>query len=515
MRPREISQGLELPGYVVLRRIDRGDDRQSLLADDARGTRVECVIGSDDAEPAIDYVTPGRTHPHVVAISDVVPANDAHGPVVVFGHRQGGTLSALVRANGAMSLGETLTVMRPLTEAIAFFHSRGTGHGHIRAENVFISASGKPALLPPSAARMLGSEPDKLFMDAGRPDEQTDLAGLGTLAWTLLAGHAPGTVRPPIRVLRPDVPDGWVRLIEQPEKLTVAGAQDIFASSDTNVAPEPLRLSRTDRDEPSSDALTMQLRIAALDETDRRGPARQRHPGLSQLRGRARARPTGHSRKESRNGSQSNESQKESRKTNKSRRTRVARHRHRHPRTVLIAGAVAAAICALLAATVIPQLTQAPSPAHGHDPKPAARASGPVTAAPSRKQSGRSSRTDDPLDAVRALIRIRTSMFQAADADLLDRLDAPDSPALGQDAEKIRQLNRADVRLSGLRLNVRSARLLNRDGDSATVAVTLERSAYRQVDRDGTEQARRPGGTERHRLTLVKTGGRWLITDVD
>lgn len=374
MGVRQISQPVELSGYEVLRRIDRGDDRRSVLADDASGTRVECLIGSECGQPISDSAPPKWTHPHLVAISDVVAANDAHGPIVVFGHRQGGTLSALVRDNGPLSLGETSTVMRPLIDVTAFLHSRGIGHGRISPENVFISAYGKPALLPPSSARLLdpGSETRRHGLESGRPEGHADLADLGTLAWTLLAGHPPGADRPPIRVLRPDVPDGWVSLIEEPEKISVADAAAIFASPSSGIMPEPLRLSRTDRAEPSSDALTMQLRIAALDEKEPGEPVhRRRH---------------------------------------------ATRLRQRHPRTVLI-GSVAAAVaagvmCAVLAVTVFPRPMRALLLGHDDDSASVARASGPATTRTPGKQRARASPAADPLDAVRALIRIRTSMFQ-------------------------------------------------------------------------------------------------------
>src|SRR5699024_3120842 len=130
--------------------------------------------------------------------------------------------------------------------------------------------------------------------------------------------------------------------------------------------------------------------------------------------------------------------------------------------------AAAAAICTVLAMAMFPRPTRISSPAHEHFPAPAAGASGPVatTTPGSRVRAGPAS---GPLDAVHALIRIRTSMFQAADPGLLDRLDAPGSQARHADAEKVRKLNRAGMRLTGLRFDVRSARLMDRDGDVATV----------------------------------------------
>lgn len=118
----------------------------------------------------------------------------------------------------------------------------------------------------------------------------------------------------------------------------------------------------------------------------------------------------------------------------------------------------------------------------------------------------------DPARAIEALVRMRAHMFVTGDPAKLSGLDVPKSTAWREDSGKLRTLQRAGARLDGLEMTVTDADVVRRSKARAVVNATIDISRYRQVDASGRVSDSRDGRTEEIRFTLVRHGGRWLIS---
>ncbi|GAB3566725.1 protein kinase [Spelaeicoccus albus] len=500
------SHSPELPGYEILRRINRGDAIAGYLATDADGHRVECLVAqsSEAKSPVVDAPgEPDVAHPHLAELLDVVQSAGGESAVVI-DYLQGGTLSALVRAVGALSLGQVITVMEPIASAVGFVHEQGFCHSAVSAEYIFVAASGLPKILGPAAVRALGVGSGETA-DAGR---RADVRALGALAWTLLTGHEPpvGRIRPPIRVYHPELPERLVEAIEDPAQFTAAGFAETvhtLAVSEADAAPAPLRLVRTDAREPSSDALTAQLRLSAGAGRAGAGP-----PTGAEKTGEERSGPRPAAGRLAGIGA---------------RQRRRGRHRRRG-RRALVWPAVAAVLACAVAVTAFmvgAGESSGPEPTGpeqiGNDKTLAAEPAGARDHTPSAEipaHIGAAAASAKPLRAVTGLVWIRADMFGNADRSRLELLDAPHSTAWREDAGKLRTLRRAGSKLEGLHMSLLSAERIAQSSARAVVAVTVKTSAYRQVDDAGHTIARKAAAIASHRLTLVRRDGRWLISAV-
>ncbi len=55
-----------------------------------------------------------------------------------------GSAAAVVAARGPLSVGEVLTVIAPIAEALQFLHEQGMTHGDVSPRNILFTAEGKP-----------------------------------------------------------------------------------------------------------------------------------------------------------------------------------------------------------------------------------------------------------------------------------------------------------------------------------------------------------------------------------
>lgn len=506
----ETSHAPRLPGYEILRRIDRGDGAVSYLAVDAHGRRVECLVGPSHSRPPDEIpgpavpradTRPDAGNPHLVAVIDVfddvdLPGTGERADVVLIEYLQGGTVAALVNNFGALSFGQTVTVMEPIASAVAHVHGGGGFVGGIGTRTVFLAASGMPKLLPQPATRIRGAAQPVTPDDAvsTRAGQLADVRDLSTMAWTLLTGQSPPAdqMRPPIRVYHPDLPECLAEAIEALDSMTAddfARAVRRAGSDSPDAAPAPIRLVRTDTCEPTADALTAQLRLSALtahgDAPDR---SAEDKPALQQTRS--------------------------------SRRTARARHRQRRPagRLLWLAGGAVAVAAGIGAVAAVSAGSGSPD-SRTHTAATAgtpAKSGTPATSAlhPLPPAIKKAAASPDPVRAVTGLVWVRADMFRAGQRRRLRLLDVPGSSAWTHDASKLDALGSSGARLAGLEMTVVSAGQLSRHAGTAVVAVTVDTSDYRQVDSSGTTSARRHGDRQTHRLRLKRTDGRWLIASV-
>lgn len=180
-------------------------------------------------------------HPHVITVYGAEPRDGNVGVWMEF--IRGRTLQQIIDAQGPMSAREAAAVGTDLCRALAAVHAAGLLHRDVSARNVMRGEGGRIVLMDfgaghdqlgdPHAAgeRDIAGTPvymaPELFV--GQPaDRRTDIYALGVLMFYLVSGrfpvagrslaeigeaHAEGR-RTPVRDVRPDLPPGFVRVIE-------------------------------------------------------------------------------------------------------------------------------------------------------------------------------------------------------------------------------------------------------------------------------------------------------------
>ncbi|KUM37585.1 hypothetical protein AR539_10110 [Arthrobacter sp. EPSL27] len=148
---------------------------------------------------------------------------------LIMDYAAGGSLGQLVAGRGKLGAGETVTVLTPVAQALAYLHSNGFTHGDVSPGNVLFTASGKPLLADLGVARMVGDAPaaagtgtdgfrDPAPVDAVRAGLQPerDVYSLAALGWYCLAGRVPEPARerPPLPLLVPGVPAALAAALE-------------------------------------------------------------------------------------------------------------------------------------------------------------------------------------------------------------------------------------------------------------------------------------------------------------
>ena len=73
---------------------------------------------------------------------------------LIMDYAAGGSLGQLVAGRGELGPGETVTVLTPIAQALAYLHGQGFTHGDVSPGNVLFTAHGKPLLADLGVARM-------------------------------------------------------------------------------------------------------------------------------------------------------------------------------------------------------------------------------------------------------------------------------------------------------------------------------------------------------------------------
>jgi len=138
----------------------------------------------------------------------------------------GGSLGNLVSTRGELRIGEAVTILTPIAQALDYLHTNGVEHGDVSPGNVVMTAEGMPLLADLGLAARVGEQPrghglgTPGFMEpseeaSGNAEElraslqpHRDVYSLGALGWYCLTGTppAPEQNRPPLSLLVPEVP---------------------------------------------------------------------------------------------------------------------------------------------------------------------------------------------------------------------------------------------------------------------------------------------------------------------
>ena len=196
----------------------------------------------------------GICHEHVITIHAV----EENPPYLVMQFVQGETLEARIHRNGALDFRETVRIAKQIAQGLAAAHSQGVVHRDIKPANILlengvarvrITDFGLARAVDDASLTQSGvvagtpqyMAPEQASGDA--VDERADLFSLGSVIYTMLAGHAPfrattamGVLKRlcdhsarPIREINPEVPDWLVLIIN---RLHAKRPADRFQSAD-------------------------------------------------------------------------------------------------------------------------------------------------------------------------------------------------------------------------------------------------------------------------------------------
>ncbi|WP_284981431.1 protein kinase [Arthrobacter sp. efr-133-TYG-118] len=529
-----------IPGFVPVRELGCGGSATVWLATEQRSGNnfaVKCrgrsPATADPSEAKSAVLREVRLlsrldHEHIIKVHGVVDLAGYFdgGLGVVMDYAPGGSLGQLVSSRGRLGVGETVTILTPLAQALAYLHRQGMTHSDVSPGNVLFTAQGKPLLSDMGISRVVGDaagipesgtpgfvDPDPIVRGTAELQPQRDTYALAALGWYCLTGSAPDTAarRPPLTLLVPAVPTALAVAIEaglHPDGQQRPSAAELGVAVYRSAAPEAVDLSVSVHATVVPELMTRRralgprskrARIAALFN-------RFRPPGAGRMRRWAVA-PV-------------------------SVRRRVA--------------SIALALGIVVGAGSISTVWWAGTAWQAGDRGPAAGppVPGPASAPGQEGRSGNEAglqgntlqgntgqgtvlddvpvaarnliRSPNPEEAVRGLSAIRDTALSSGKFVLLDNVNVQGSAAAASDGKLRDELIDAGLVLAGFSTILTSVSVEGPPGpDRATVAVTVETSAYEERDASGKVVGARPRGEPQElRVVLLRGEDTWRITEI-
>lgn len=262
-----------IDGYRTLRHLDEGSGSSVWVVEEC-STHEELVlkvlgVGALDR----DAETEALQLDHEFLVASLATVETSEGPGIVMEYCPAGSVARLVAVRGPLNVGETITVVAPIAEALAFLHARGLTHGDLSPRNILFTAAGKPKLADFGTARAVGQTPGEygtpgfcapetaLGAQAAELEPARDIYSLAACAWYLLTGRPPNATasRVPLGAMVPEVNDEFAKLLEQgldpdPDRRPSAAQfmQRIFVAGE----PEAVELSAAIQPEALKHMLT-------------------------------------------------------------------------------------------------------------------------------------------------------------------------------------------------------------------------------------------------------------------
>lgn len=180
---------------AVQERLDRTVAVKVLLVDDDMTT-------ADSVEKELEATVAVSNHPHIVSIIDT-GHTEAGQPFIVMEYCEGGSYSAILKANGPLPVTDVIDVGVKIGQALQAAHHADILHRDVKPQNILRGQYG-PALADFGIARStaalaataaidkltpLHASPEALLRQAQTP--ASDLFSLASSMWHLLAGFAP------------------------------------------------------------------------------------------------------------------------------------------------------------------------------------------------------------------------------------------------------------------------------------------------------------------------------------
>ena len=458
----------------------------------------------------------------------------------------GDSLARLSKARGPLQPGEAVTVLVGIASALSYLHALGVSHGDVSPGNILFTANGKPLLGDLGTARLFGAG------TGPAPAPEGDVFALASVGWLILTGRArpPAERRLPLAALVPEIPPALAEAIDaglqkEPERRPDATefARLVFAAAtaqpldlvpaETGAAVPGLQTRRARRSrERTRGRLRLRIRKPGQEHRRRSGRGaelRQPHvillgaaavlvAGTMGLGAVAVAAPEVLQGKGQGQGKEQGQEQGQG-------------HGQRRDAA---SGAGSAASDGTGTATgerpgEAGENAQAGTETGSASSVPGAPVTGDGAKAATPESSGEFSlaeeteadlrelvRGEDPVPAARALAELRSRAFGAADADLLEGVNAPRSPAMETDQTEIAKLEAAGTVLSGLAVEVLSAGpALPRQEGRVSVRAAVSTSAYTESE-PGGGRVRNVAAVSRQDVVLVmlNTADGWRIEDI-
>ncbi len=268
-------------GYTIERELGGGGMSRVFVAfDEALQRRVAVKVMPEHLAAAVSVdrfkreilLSAGLQHPHIVG---VLSAGEAAGlPFFVMPYVEGESLGTHIHTKGAMSVRETVSVLKDVARALAYAHERGVVHRDIKPHNILLAA-GAATVTDFGVAKAISSarrsNPDghgtltgtgtslgtPLYMApeqaAADPDvdHRADIYAFGITAYEMLTGHPPFFGLAPRALLA-------ARMTADPAPLSTVRTDVPAALND--LIMRCLRREPTDRPQSATDVL------AALDD---------------------------------------------------------------------------------------------------------------------------------------------------------------------------------------------------------------------------------------------------------
>ncbi|MDQ4489714.1 serine/threonine-protein kinase [Sinomonas sp. ASV486] len=457
-----------------------------------------------------------RPHDHVLPVHRAMSAQAAGGTgrdaiAILSDYAPGGSLGHLLRVRGRLPIGECITVVAPIAQALAALHAEGTAHGDVSPGNILFTVDGMPMLADFGLGRMVGdaasnrggtpgfSDPvaagagpaggaDPFTHDAARPGRARglgpatlaaagDVFSLGAVAWFILTGEppAPTDQRPPLSLIIEDVPAELAAAIEaalRDDARQRPSAEELARSVLRSARPASVDLA------PAVDASVLpELQTRRREPpSGRRGPLSAGHwprgllrPGMGRSgMGRSGVQRSGIQRPRASGsgglGPGSSGLQGAGRRHAAAARRRPRTSPRSDSRARLRVGLLWSAVlgaAVLAGAWWIGSFGPGMSRAEGRSASTAAQAGYPRPAAWSVLPEAlrRGADAADPVQAVQALSEIRARAIAGHERELLDSVNAKGSYAASADAALLDRLIADGQRLEGFAARVLSADL--------------------------------------------------------
>ena len=504
----------QVPGWEVRRELGRGGSSTVWLVADGEGSEAALKVPDHRVEAAaelldIEMMAVGELdHDHVVRPLGVVSTD--RGPGLLSEYHPGGSLGTLVRAAGPLPLGQVVTVLVPVAQALQALHEHGVVHGDVSPGNILFTVMGRPAVSDLGSSRLLGGPGRRLGTPgfsapeldregvAGHPggdspglNPAADVYSLAAVGWFALTGRAPAPTssRAPLPLIVPDIPLDVVELLEagleeDPERRPTAERFAMACYRWTTPVP-------------------VDLYPAAAPDVAMELPTRRRDPGAADggLSVRRRGRRRGPHGQQGQRG----------------RRGRSVRRGW-----MLGGGAAAALAVAVTAGLYLAASESAPGP----DPSARAGSTAPVPASAAASVETESASPEPEAttglgmehvsDAAESLGEARTEALTSLDRRHVAVYSLPDSPAFAEDVGLQEQLEAQGLHFEGLRLETTVTGAIEQtDASTATVPVELTISPYRTVTASGDTVAESPAPTvERFTVHLQRTTAGWRVREI-
>lgn len=436
------------------------------------------------------------SHPHLLTVQSVLATDQ--GPALLMPLAQGGSLGGLVGARRRLSVGESVTVLTPIAQAVAYLHKESVLHGDISPGNVLLTVEGKPLLSDLGIGRLVGeslrpAEGTPGFID---PAERratglnltADVYALAALGWYCLTGQVAGPARerPPLTLLVPGVPPDLLSILESglhmdPGQRPSAAefADEVLRSS----TPEPLDLVPAVHPTVRPELLT---RRAVRSREPKRQPSKKlpfrRIP-------RRKGKPVGN-------------------KSNLNWRTGVL-------------GLVAVGLVVGGALVAVPPLAEAigqPSPGKSYElsqdnvPEAVADAAPPLSPEMRERLSN-----DDELVVLPALAAVRARALSTADQAMLDHVNVPGSETMATDRQIVKDLAAQGRVFDGLNVqlqDIEPLEALEGETEAARVSATVVTSAYNVLEGGSVIEESDEATTQRLLFVLERHDDHWKISAV-